>query len=281
MEYQPITKNTESIAQVEYSDPLVRESVKKITEDYSHSKSIALDTLDPNATEGPVRGSNIYFRNKLIEIYRQLSGEDVLPITQTQSEIALANDTLIDPKETYEDTGLAIYPEQGYNEILWKHLRDIASSNEYKDNLDLKLPFIVTGLLNVTKDDSFEYSLRLDPTEHTLIYNVPALAKGDGSFNSNDPSLIIDGFPSFLDSNGDRNLWTESSGALRLYRGRNSNLNARGGYLDDSDDAGRVHVAKNSSGNIGSLVEELEQEQKIEKEKLRRINETLEYIKNN
>lgn len=249
-----------NIFQAQY-DELGREAVKKISSDYKGT-GVILDTLNPKAKEGPINGSNIYFRFALGNAYRELSGQDVLPINPRESEIALANNTLTDPRETYEDLGLVVYPKKGHNPVSWKNQRKIAQTH-FKDSINLSIPFVATGLMKPVRDDSFEYGLRLDYIpELTLMYNVPILTQSwnTNTFSSEDPELQKTGFPSKL-GEGNRTLYTANTGVLRLYRNWGLVLGAGDRYLAFSRAAGRVHmVAKNSSGNLSSLVERLEQE---------------------
>src|SRR3989344_3204219 len=170
-----------------------RDIIQRLLSEYKDTRA-DLGTLNTKAREGPIQGSNIYYRFAVGNIVRELSGQDILPINPIESEIALANNTLTDHTKTYEDTGLVVYPKEGYNPVLWKRLREIAQSKEFRDyitkeRINLKLPFVATGLMNVVKDYEFEYNLRLDPNEHTLFYNVPILTQGDGKFSSEDPEL--------------------------------------------------------------------------------------------
>ena len=230
------------IFQAQY-DEIGREAVKKVLSDYKDTRA-ALDTLNPKE-KGPIRGSNIYFRSALGNAYRELVSQeilpqDVLPINPRESEIALANNTLTDPTKTYEDLGLSVYPKEGYNPVLWKHLREQVKSH-FKDSVDLKLPFIVTGLMNVIKDDKFEYGLRLDYIpELTQMYNVPILAQEEiDSFSSEDPELQRSGFPSKL-GEGNRTLYTANTGARRFIRSGDLDLYAVGEDLANSYVDGRV-----------------------------------------
>ena len=229
------------VAQLNYDNEIVRESVKKLLQDYKGTAA-ALPTLDSKAKEGPVRGSNFYFRLTLGNILRKL-GADCTPLTPAQSEIALAQDLLTGLTSTYEDLGLSIYPNEGVNPKLWKHLRE-----QSQGKVDLSIPYILTGLADVVIDDKFENGLRIDLSDLTQIYNVPILSQKDGSFDSNNPELTKSGFPSKL-GNGSRKLYTRDNndGVGRAYRGRYLDLNARYDDLAYSGGAGRVHVAKNFS----------------------------------
>ena len=243
------------IFQLQY-DQAGKEAVKKVLTDYKDTR-VALDTLDVKA-KGSVRGSNIYFRFAVGNAYRQITQENIHPINARESEIALANDTLTDPKSTYEDLGLIVYPNKGVNEKLWQYLREQVQGNFPKVNL--RKPFVITGLANVIKNPSLEHELGLELNELTEAYNVPILIKGDGSFTSQDPQLQKTGFPSKL-GKGNRTLYTAKDGLRRLVRFRGLDLGAWYADLANSCDGGRVNVVKNfSSGNLDELVAKLEQE---------------------
>jgi len=263
MEFQPITKNVDSIAMLTYESPEVREAVKKLLEDYKGTAAV-LSTLDSEDKEGPLMGSNIYYRNALVNILREITGEDILPISPAQSEIALANGTLgQDPREFYEDLGLAVYPKQGSNPILWRHLRDQIQS-DFKD-ADLSQSIVIAGLSKIVKDNEYENGLRMDLGELSKIYNALVLNK-EGNFGSADPELQKTGFPSKL-GEGSRKLCAGNSGVCRLNRDGSLYLYAGIGDLANSNNYGRVHVAKNfSTGNNG--YKELEILAEAEKRKI-------------
>ena len=191
---QPIIKvDVPQIFQLQY-DEAGREAVKKVLTDYKDTKA-ALVTLDIKS-QGPVRGSNIYFRNAVVNAYRQITGENVHPINARESEIALANDTLTDPTSTYEDLGLIVYPKEGVNPNLWENLREQVKSDF--PNVKLSKPFVITGLMNVVKNSTYENGLGLNADELTEVYNVPILNRKTGKFDSSDKGLQKTGFPSKL-----------------------------------------------------------------------------------
>src|SRR3989344_6243208 len=245
MEFKPIVKiPADSIAMLTYESPEVREAVKKLLNDYKGTAA-ALSTLDSEAKEGPLRGSNIYYRNALVNILREITGEGILPISPAQSEIALANGTLgQDPREFYEYLGLVLYQEEGSNPILWKYLREQIQYN-FK-GIKLSQPVVIAGLSKIVKDDKYENGLRMDLGELSMIYKVPILNSKTGTFDSADPELQKTGLPGKL-GNGSRTLYTANSGVCRLGRYRLLYLFAGDDYLASSDDNGRVNVAKNYS----------------------------------
>ena len=260
---QPIIKvDVPQIFQLQY-DEAGREAVKKVLTDYKDTKA-ALVTLDIKS-QGPVRGSNIYFRNAVVNAYRQITGENVHPINARESEIALANDTLTDPTSTYEDLGLIVYPKEGVNPNLWENLREQVKSDF--PNVKLSKPFVITGLMNVVKNSTYENGLGLNADELTEVYNVPILNRKTGKFDSSDKGLHKTGFPSKL-GRGNRTLYVDNNnGVFGFYRYGNLSLNARGENLAGSNVNGRVNVVRNfSSGSLDERVAKLEQE-RLKKEK--------------
>ncbi len=260
-----IQVNVPYIFQLEY-DEAGREAVKLVLDKYKGTK-VALNTFNVE-DQDPVKGSNIYSRFALANAYRELTKEDIMPIDPRQSEIALANGTLTDPTSTYEDLGLIVYPAKGANPVLWGYLRTQVKGDFPKVNLNK--PFIITGLADVFKNSGLENELGLELNELTEVYNVPILSKGDGTFDTNDPQLQKTGFLSRL-GKGKRDLYTAKDGVRGFDRDRNVDLNARLDGLAGSDGTGRVHLAKNfSSGNLGELVSNLEQEKLKKLEELKK-----------
>ena len=236
---QPLLQlNTPYIFQLQY-DEAGREAVKKVLQDYKGTRA-ALDTFNVESN-GPIKGSNVYSRFALGNAYREITKEDIRPIHARESEIALANNTLIDPSSTYEDLGIVVYPKEGANPGLYKHLREQVKT-KFKD-VSLKKPFIITGLANVIRVSDVEYGLGLDLNELTEVYNVPILSKDDGNFSFEDKQLQKTGFPSKL-GKGNRTLYTTKDGVRGFNRGRYLDLDARGGFLASSGGNGRVHFVK-------------------------------------
>lgn len=165
------------------------------------------------------------------------------PINLRESEIALANNTLIDSNSTYEDLGLTVYPKVGVNPSLWKNLRKQVKTDFPK--VDLKEPFIITGLVDIVKSSNLENGLGFEFNELTEVYNAPILSKGDGKFNSDNQGLQKKGLPTKLNKKGTRMLYTANYGVRRLCRGRYLDLNFGVDDLVESYDGGRVHVIKN------------------------------------
>jgi hypothetical protein len=264
IEGKPLMKvQIPEIFQLQY-DQAGKEAVKKVMQDYKGTR-IALDTFNINS-KGPVKGSNIYSRFALLNAYREITKENLRPINARESEIALANDALIDPNSTYEDLGLIVYPKEGTNPKIGKYLREQVKS-DFK-GVKLDKPFIITGLMNVVKNDRYEYELRLDFNELTDVYNVLVLSRETGKFDSKDLRLQKTGFPSKL-GKGNRTLYIGNNGVRRFCRDGGLDLGAGGDGLANSSDGGRVNVVRNfSSENLEELVVKLGQERLKEQEAL-------------
>ena len=236
-----------SIITLTYDNPLVMEGLKILNEKYSNTPLI-LDTLDFNAKEGVVKGCHFFYKAALIGILRELSKEDLTSMTQQISEMFL--DRLPEVNSTYQDSGFTVYPKWGTHSKLWNHLRK--QTKTYFNDIDLEIPFVVEGLVDVIKDNNFDdsYNLRVDFNKDSLtkVTQVPILTKGDGTFDSKDEGLSKNGFPYKLNSNGNRNIYTAEDGVRRLYRNRNLSLGFGNDDLVNSDENGRVCVAKNFSG---------------------------------
>ena len=239
-----------------------------------------LNTIN-QAQEGSLQGSNYFYKCALANIYSELLGQRITPATITEGEIALFHNKLgEDPGTFYEDFGFTVFPEQGPNEEYHQSIRGQVKVNF--GNVDLKLPFVITGSCNPVKDDKYANGLRLDLNELTDVYNVLTLKEsGLYGFSSRDPGLQRTGFPDRFEENGDRELYVGDSGVRRLCRGRGSYLDAWDGYLAGSVGAGRVHLVANfSSGNLDELVQQLEQEKLKQQQELEtRYNQALEILK--
>ena len=162
------------VARLDYSDEVVREAVKKILSDYTGT-AVAVSTLSPDAKEGPVKGSNIYFRLAMGNILRTSLGEDVFPMNSEQLEIVFQKGMLEEPLSTREDICLVIYPEVGSLPELWTHLR-----NQSKGKVKFNYPFVMEGLADVVKDSSFELGLRIDLSDLTKLRNIPFFTHDTG-----------------------------------------------------------------------------------------------------
>ena len=229
-----------------YDDRLTRDALRLLKERYSGT-AVIIPELDFKAKNGVVKGCNFFYKTVLSNIVRELSNEDIIPMNQLISEFFLSKNRLEDVNNTYEDSGFTIYPRKEVNPKSWQHIREQAKS--YFSNIDLDVPFVVEGLMNIIKDSNYENGLRIDFNKDglTIVTQVPILSQGDGKFSSKDPGLLKTGFPYKLDKQGDRNLYTADDGCRGFGRG-GSGLDA---WLDDlakSDDTGRVRFAKNFSG---------------------------------
>lgn len=241
-----LIEKSPTIILARYEDELTRDVLKLLKERYAGTFVIT-PNLDFKAKKGIVKDCNFFYKATFSNITRELSKEDIIPMTQLISELFLSKNKLEEVNDTYEDSGFTNYPLEGANPKSWKHIRE--QTKTYFPNIDLDVPFVVEGLTNVVKDDNYEFGLRMDFNKDglTVVTQVPILNKGDGRFSSKDVGLLKSGFPYKLDKQGDRDLYTAADGLRRFYR-NGSGLVARDGDLASSSDAGRVRVAKNFSG---------------------------------
>jgi hypothetical protein len=237
-------------------DEVGEEVKRRIQKDYKGT--IADISTLTGSSEGPLSGSNPIYRFLAGMILNDfLKGQNISPHTLSQGEIALRSRDLHydeSPDAFFEDYGLTVFPKEGNNPDLWKSLRDQVGI-DFKGSVDIKLPFVVMGVPSKLKIGESHNSSRIDLGELTIVYNHPSLNQpGVHKFSSDDKGLIESGLPCKL-REGNRNLYVGDSGVCRLFRDRDLDLYAWDGYLDDSNDTGRVHYAKNLS--IGNLSESL------------------------
>ena len=274
-----LIEKSPSIFSARYDDRLTGDSLKLLKERYSETKVI-IPELDFKAKHGNVKGCNFFYKAALSNIARELSNEDIIPMTQLISELFLNGGKLEDVNNTYEVSGFTNYPQRGANPKSWQHFRDQAKA--YFPNIDLDVPFVVEGLMDVVKDDNYECGLRIDFNKDglTIATKVPVLSKGDGKFSSKDPGLLETGFPYELDKEGDRHSCAVDNGGRRFFRG-GSDLVARGVDLAYSDGTGRVHFAKNFSGlKLEEIAKNESLIDSIRKNALERAAQTYEARKN-
>ncbi len=236
-----------SIILARYEDELTRDALNLLKERYSGTPVI-LDTLDFRTKNGIIQGCNFFYKAALSGIVGELSREDIIPMTQLISELFLSRGKLEDINTTYEDSGFAYYPAKGVNPELWNHVHEQVKA--YCPNINIDEPFVVEGLMDVVKDDSYTSGLRIDfnKDELTIVTQVPILHKGDRRFSSKDAGLLKTGFPYELDKEGGREIFTVGNGLRRLYRSGSGGLNTGSDDLLISNDAGQVHFTKNFSG---------------------------------
>lgn len=245
-----------------------------------------------------IKGSNPFFRFAVGNIIYDLSNKTARPITPQESEIALGNESLTSI-QPYEDLALVVYPKNKKNKYHQGHLINQAKENK---DIDIEEPIIITGLLDVVKDDKFEYGLRFDFNKDglTIAYNAPVLLK-EGYFEPTDPSLMINRLPSEAAYNdlpgrlnrGKRvliNAYESGDIGCRLIRDRINGifrLNTTCYDLAISHNSGGTHIIKNFSGlsleeitNYKTRLEELKERQtnvfnkrlKTAEEKIKNIN---------
>ena len=173
------------VARLDYSDEVVREAVKKILSDYTGT-AVAVSTLSPDAKEGPVKGSNIYFRLAMGNILRTSLGEDVFPMNSEQLEIVFQKGMLEEPLSTREDICLVIYPEVGSLPELWTHLR-----NQSKGKVKFNYPFVIGGTyhfkIDVINDTRYDVYINgvlqttaVDNSPFFINYSAGLQASGTG-----------------------------------------------------------------------------------------------------
>src|SRR3989344_7725349 len=274
-----LIEKSPSIFSARYDDRLTGDSLKLLKERYSETKVI-IPELDFKAKHGNVKGCNFFYKAALSNIARELSNEDIIPMTQLISELFLNGGKLEDVNNTYEVSGFTNYPQRGANPKSWQHFRDQAKA--YFPNIDLDVPFVVEGLMDVVKDDNYECGLRIDFNKDglTIATKVPVLSKGNGKFSSKDPGLLKTGFPYELDKEGDRHSYTVDNGCRGFDRD-GSGLDARNDDLAGSNGAGRVHLAKNFSGlNLEEIAKNESLIDSIRKNALERAAQTYEARKN-
>ena len=240
-----LIEKSPAIFSARYDDRLTRDSLKLLKERYQGT-DVIIPELDFKAKQGTVKGCNFFYKAALSNIARELSNEDIIPMTQLISELFLNGGKLEDVNNTYEVSGFTNYPQRGANPKSWQHFRDQAKA--YFPNIDLDVPFVVEGLMDVVKDDNYECGLRIDFNKDglTIATKVPVLSKGNGKFSSKDPGLLKTGFPYELDKEGDRHSYVVDNGC-RWFDRDGSGLIALNFDLAVSNVTGRVHFAKNFS----------------------------------
>jgi len=240
-----VPENVPSVIKASYE--LTREALEKLVSEWKGT-NVVIPGLNLADGIGHIQGSNFYFASELFNNCRELSGEqDILPLSQEKAEYTLKiiGDSLF--RENYQNMGLAVRPGEGYNYVLHKHLVEMVRSESGFQDIDLEIPFVVTGAMKPVKDGKFEYGLKLDPNEFTIIYNAPILGERSGYFNPEDINEET-GLPIRLRKKGQRRLQNISTGGVCwLNRSRSLYLYARHGGLALSNVFGRVYFAKNFS----------------------------------
>lgn len=231
-------------------DEIGKQSVSKVLLDYKDTLVVSLTDLTEKGKDA-VKGTNLYTRFALGKAYSELSEVNVRPINFRESEMGLKYGVFTEPTEIMENLGLAVFPEKTLLPILWESLRNQVA-HHFKD-VDMKEPFVITGLIDLVKDDKFEYCIRLDVNDFTDVYNVPIL-ETSGLFRGDNPGLIKTGFPNKLitsdlskkedekDSNK-RKLSVNANGVRVIYRSNLDNsLYGMGVYIPQSIPRSRIHL---------------------------------------
>ncbi len=242
------------------NDELGRDAVKLMNERFKGNSKVVLDISEFKGNQ-PVGHSNTYRRFALGPIVRELYGNNVQLISPIVSEIALKNGKLPDATSTYEDLGVVVYSLNGSNQQLAKHLVEQAKNA----GLEVKFPMVFYGLKTVN-DDKFPDRVSLDLSDIALAYHVPILSKDASNFKSDDSSLVENGFPSKV-GQGDRILYTAKDGLRRLCRDWDLMLDAIGGNLPNSIEAGRVSFLKGEAPqNLEDALKGIEAEKRRQTE---------------
>lgn len=246
------------------NNELGREAVRIVNDGYKGNKYVVLD-ISRLKDGQPIGHSNPYRRWALGPVVRGLLGNDVELLNPAQSEQALKSGKLPDATSTYEDLGVVVYSLNDPNDKLAQHLVNQAKER----GVEIKFPMVFYHLKTAKddKDDKFPHGLRLDLDDIAVAYHVPILSNPTSRFKSTYQSLVQNGFPSEV-GEGDRTLYTAQEGLRRLYRNRDSGLNANDDDLPHSDEAGRVSFVKK-----GASPQNLEALAKLSAERERQIAE--------
>jgi len=208
-----------------------------VEKNFSKKQDKGLQTLDnlakPELKDKLFKGSSSYINSAMNMALRE-NNSDIYVVTQAQLEYVFQNN-ILDLKNNYSDTGMCLRTDSGNNETFAKDLVKQLGKNP---NLPVYLPVISYDLI---KDASDNLSFKI--MDVSKIINVPMLNSTDGKFDNSDIDLLT-GFPNQLNPNGTRNFWTTNLGLSRCYLGRNSGLCSINSNLSNSDDIGRVVLAK-------------------------------------
>ena len=202
------------------NDELGREAVRIVNDRFKGNDYVVIN--NPGKENQPVEYLNPYRRFALGPVVRELKrtvGEDVELLTPAVSEQALRNERArksLDFANTYEDLGIVVHSLDDSNDKLAQHL--VAQAKER--GVEAKFPMLFYHLKTV-KDDKFPDGLRLDLDDNAVVTEFPGDLAKDG-----------------------RTIYAVQNGLRRLYRNRDSVLDASSGNLPYSSEAGRVSFMK-------------------------------------
>src|SRR3989344_3914702 len=74
-------------------DEIVRDAKRILLEDY-RGTAVASGIITPDSKKGALLGCNLFYKSALSEKVRELSKEDIIPMTRLISEFALAYNLL-------------------------------------------------------------------------------------------------------------------------------------------------------------------------------------------
>jgi hypothetical protein len=211
---------------------------KSFVEKYFYKKQKnGLQTLDdlakPELKDKLLKGSSSIINSAMNMALRE-NNSNVYVVTQAQLEYVFQN-SLLDLKDKYSDTGMCLRSDSGNNENLAKNLvKQLGTSI----NLPVYIPVISCDLVKDTNNN-----LGFKIVDLAKIINLPILNSPNGKFDNSYVDLLI-GFPKQLNENGSRNFWTTNSGLSGCYLYTDSNLNSYNSVLSNSNDDGRVVLAK-------------------------------------
>lgn len=249
-----------------YDDKITRDALRLAQEEfkgnnYAIPEYAISSTVNLDSKKDFVQGSSWYFANILASKISKLTNSKVRPVNAREIQLFLRHNLIPDASSTFDDEGFTVNPRKGAKPKLHNHFTSQLTSENWRskfEHVDRSKPYLITGLIDVSLDDNFEYGLKVDFNEFSEVYNHNSLVKG-GNFDSNDPGLINDGLPSRL-GQGIRTLYIGDGDVCRFIRNRNLDLIAGNDNLASSYDTGRMRLVEIfSSGNDG-LISKIEQE---------------------
>ncbi len=205
--YNPGEFEETGIAMLKYYSPEVKLAIKMMISDFKGTY-LSSRTFDPNNDptfeSGPVRGFGFHGKNAFVGKLRETAGGDIiLPSSQISfhkmyKRFFESFGKNIKLKEHFnENIGIVVFPEEYTYPHLWDHMRNQVFSKELRvkdlftgEKINPKLPFVVSGLVDIAKDDKFEHDVRADIGELSQVYNLPILDNEEDILKSNNPFLF-------------------------------------------------------------------------------------------
>jgi len=205
----------------------------------------AIQVVRYNSEKGVVVGSNPFY---VVAVNRLLRVHHPEFRTATQGELEKVFQQGILPiKDTfYEDSALVLRSLEDPNSYLANNLAQQLIAKGFNQVSPQKPLVVWLNQLDIEKDEGSPHKLSFKLTDETSPFYVPILSSTSGS-KFDESNLDSNGFPKSV-GNGTRNLWTRDSGLSRVCLSGGGNLGSNVSYLSDSDDCGRVVLAKPRSG---------------------------------